>query len=133
MQNTIYVTLLEGTETLAPCQGRKISDGLYEIVNNPYLDLDDDATSIWEFFPGDIVSCENIEDRLIAFKLVESKFLNRKLYELIFLVIKSQGEVEAKELTQYQSEVRMLCDKNSVVKQKDHPVLKKWLQRTCVY
>lgn len=60
MSNTakIYVSLLdEGVEVWRPVQAEHLHDNAYRIVTQPY----DRATESWQFEPGDIVLCENVE------------------------------------------------------------------------
>lgn len=131
-EQTLYVRLLEGTETFVPCIGFRKSDLTYEIIENPYLDLDEDATSIWEFFPGDIVRCEKKElDILVAVELIESKMVNRKVYSLLYRIVFSLGELKSSDLVGYEAEYKMLCDGELDIRQKDHPIVAGWIQRNC--
>ena len=108
----IYVTLIEGTLVFVPLDARMVDVNTYEILHNPILQLESDATSIWEFFPGDIVTVgtrtigartgekrlfrkrrvETGTDIILAMELVSSTFPNRKLHQLIFLIVQSMGK-----------------------------------------
>ncbi len=62
----IYIRLLEGPEVLVPVEAELMENNNYKIVSNEILDIEEDATSIWKFFPGDIVKCVNRKGDLIA-------------------------------------------------------------------
>lgn len=67
MSNTvkIYVSLLDdGLEVWRPVQAEHLHDNVYRIATQPY----DRAAESWEYEPGDVVLCEDVEseDRLIV-------------------------------------------------------------------
>ncbi|MCP3659255.1 MAG: hypothetical protein GY830_02635 [Bacteroidetes bacterium] len=139
----IYIKMLEGIEVLIPVEAKLISKNLFEIIENRDIDLESDATSIYEFFPGDIVSCietnskEYFKDQkkdlnffFLANKLISSNFPNRKLYELIFIIVKRQGEVRIEELEEYKENIHKLCTDKSIF-QRNHPVIKAWIEENC--
>ena len=60
MSNTvnIYVSLLdEGVDVWRPVQAEHLHDNVYRITTQPY----DRTTESWEFEPGDVVLCEEVE------------------------------------------------------------------------
>ncbi len=126
----IYIRLLEGTETWVPVPAISYGNGIFEIKENQYLDLEEDATSIWEFLPGDTVECVEQDKRLVALKLVNSKFPNRKVYQLIFLIVKNIGKIKRYELLEFEDEIKQLCLNENII-QRQHPIVKKWLYENC--
>ena len=130
MIEQIYIRLLEGTQTYVPLKARRMPDGSYKILDNPYLQLEDDITSIWEFFPGDVVQCRKEDNDLIAYELLASSFKNRRLYQLIFSIVLNQGDLSLVELDTFKDDIVKLCRARNIP-QKDHPVVKKWLLSTC--
>lgn len=135
----IYVRLLEGTETFVPINAKHIDENLYEIVHNKYLQLEDDATSIWEFLPGDVVRCikkkdvfsplkESNNTILLATELISSTFPNRKLYKLIYMIVENLGNIEFSELKGFENEIKQLYD-NKDIFQRNHPIVKKWIEK----
>ncbi|HLR38293.1 MAG TPA: hypothetical protein VK084_09615 [Chitinophagaceae bacterium] len=140
---TIYIRMLEGVETFIPVKAKHLKGDLFEIINNEDLDLDleEDATSIYEFFPGDTVKCEiqsnyflpiqgKVETFLLASKLISSTFIDRKLYELIFLIVKNFGKVELDKLEHFADEIKRICYDKSIVQRK-HPVIQNWIKENC--
>lgn len=126
----IYIRLLEGTETWVPVPATRHGENIFEIKANQYLDLEEDVSSIWEFFPGDVVKCENREGDIIASELLKFTFPNRKVHQLIFTIVKSLGEVAVNQLPEFAEEIKKLClDKNII--QRQHPVVKSWLDKNC--
>ena len=107
-----------------------MSGGRYEIIDNPYLDLEGDISSIWEFFSKDIVRCIEKKGDLIACELMESTFPNRKIHDLIFNIVKNLGEIKLDELKGFYNEIKFLCANDKII-QKQHPVVKKWLKLNC--
>ena len=126
----IYIRLIEGTEALVPVPAISYGNDIYEIKENLYLNLEEDVTSIWEFFPGDIVKCIEQNKRLIAFKLMDSKFPNRKLYQLIYLIVKNVGKIKRCQLEEFENEIKQLC-LNKNIAQRQHPIVKEWLHENC--
>jgi hypothetical protein len=137
----VYVRMLEGVETFVPVVSRQIEGDKFEIISNNDLDLEEDATSIYEFFPGDVVECENKvdfylpvqqrkENFLLATRLISTVFPNRKLYQLIYLIVKSLGEIRIKELSEFEEEIKQLCSDIRII-QRNHPVVKSWLNANC--
>lgn len=129
-ERTIYIRLLEGTETLVPVTAISLDDNLFKIKENKYLDLKEDISSIWEFFPTDVVKCTKRDGNFVAFELVESTFSDRKIYQLIFLIVKSLGEITHSRLRGFESEIQRLC-KDKEIPQREHPIIKEWLVRNC--
>ena len=151
----IYTRMLEGVTNYVPCEALRIRDTTYEIISNKDIDLESDATCIWEFFPGDKVKamnkkeivfpfgggvfipadaseCEDCEEKtiLLATELISSTFPNRKLYQLIFLIVSSLGEISLDQLQGFENEIKRLCV-DSIIAQRRHPVIKKWLNKNC--
>lgn len=132
----IYVRLIDGVEVFVPVVARQLDEDVYEIMEIPSFDLDD-FSSIWQFFPGDVVRCEkkifhNKNFGLLANELISSTFPDRKLHELIFLIVYSQGKVAVENLQGFQKEIKQFCNshtvfqKNSVI-----PAIKDWVYRCC--
>lgn len=208
MEVNIYIRLLEGAEILVPVPAISHGNDIFEVKDNQYLDLEDDATSIWEFFPGDKVkvvekkeivppfgggvflaaneddpglshftqnrcklsqnaikktfngsffnssiciflakawkhittffkvrkSCECIDCELeertmpLATELISSTFPNRKLYQLIFLIVESLGKISLDQLQGFENELQRLCVDRTIT-QRRHPVIEKWLHK----
>ena len=126
----IYIRLLEGGETFVPVEAISLHNGTYEIVSNQDLELEDDATSIWEFFPGDIVKCVGREDYLLASELLKSTFPDRKIHELIFQIVNSVGKIKVDDLRDFKKEIKYLCTNDRII-QKQHPLVKNWLKSNC--
>ena len=133
--------MLEAVETYIPVTAKQIGDNVFEIVNNEAMDLDTDATCIYQFFPGDIVETKmennfslpiqkRKESILIAIRLINSTFPNRKLYQLIFIIVESLGEVEKSKLKGYEEEIDQLCINKNIF-QRNHPVVRNWLIKNC--
>jgi len=138
---TIYIRMLEGVETFIPVIAKPIDDDIFEIISNEDMDLEEDATCIYEFFPGDTVRCEVMQDYflpvqkrketfMLSVELINSTFPNRKVYQLIFLIVKSLGKITRNQLQEFDDEIKFLYSNNSIV-QKRHPVVKKWLENNC--
>ena len=122
-----------------PCKAIQISEDSYQIIENEDIDLDNDPTSIWEFFPGDIVKCRlkddlqsSTEEILVAEDLItlSPSWPNRKVYQLIFLIVGSLGNIKITELDNFKDEIKELCNNKSII-QRNHPIVKKWLQYYC--
>ena len=126
----IYIRLLEGPETLVPISARLLEGNTFEILDNPYLDLDEDVTSIWEFFPGDIVSCEKRGNDLRAKELLSSTFPDRRLYQIIFLIVSTLGNASVEDLKDFETEIGRLCTDSKIL-QRNHPVVQRWLLQNC--
>jgi hypothetical protein len=127
---TVYIRLLEGPETWVPVSAILHGDNIFEIKENQYLDLEEDISSIWEFFPGDVVKCIKRDGDLIATELVESTFSDRKVYQLIFLIVYNLGEITREQLKGFEDEIKRLCSDSRIV-QRQHPVVKDWLEKHC--
>lgn len=136
---TIYIRMLEGVETFIPVNAKFVGDNVFEIISNKYMNLEEDATCIYEFFPSDVVRCEvkrdfflpiqkRKETFLLATKLLSSTFPNRKVYQLIFLIVKSLGEINRNQLQGFEDEIRRLYFDKSIL-QRQHPLVKKWLEK----
>jgi hypothetical protein len=133
MNNTkriIYIRLLEGVENKVPCEAEHIHSDVYKIIRNRYLDLQEDVTSIWEFFPGDIVKCKRDEDKFIAKELLSSQFPDRKLHQLIFLVVESLGKIKFEDLIEFEDEIEQINKRSDIIQLK-HPVVQSWIKRHC--
>ena len=130
ISKTIYIRLLEGPETWVPVPAISQGDDIFEIKENQYLDLEEDISSIWEFFPGDVVQCIKRDGKLIASELVKATFPNRKVYQLVFLIVRSLGEITPNQLQEYRDEIKFLCFDSSII-QRQHPVVKNWCARHC--
>lgn len=126
--DNIFIRLLEGTETFVPVEAKHLGSNIFEITKNSDLDLEEDVTSIWEFFPGDVVSCEKREDIRVATELLRSTFPNRRLYELIFQIVESFGRISLEELSDYRIELQELTN-NTSISQRKHPVVREWIER----
>ena len=125
--NQIYIRLLEGVEVLVPVKATLIESSLFRITENQYLDFEDE-TSIWEFFPDDVVECEFVNDIWIARKLVESSIPDRELYQLIFHIVDRFGNVEIDESNQIKDTINELHRRDDII-QKQHPVVENWLEK----
>lgn len=125
--NEIYIRLIDGTECLVPVKAALIEPNLFKITDNQYIDFED-ATSIWEFFPDDVVECEFTNDIWIARKLVESSIPDRELYQLIFRIVDRFGNVEIDESIQIKDTINELVRRDDII-QKQHPVVKNWLEK----
>ena len=128
MEANIYIKLLEGAEILVPVPAISHGNDIFEVKGNQYLDLEDDATSIWEFFPGDMVKCLKPNKSWIASELLGSTFPNRKLYQLIFLIVESLGKISLDQLQGFENELQRLCVDRTIT-QRQHPVIEKWLHK----
>ena len=137
----IYIRMLEGVETFIPVDAMPISDNVFEIISNEDMDLEEDATCIYEFFPGDVVmsvvKCEMLRDFsnpmqkrkktfTLAVELISSTFPNRKLYQLIYMIVRSLGKITQNQLQGFEDEIRQLCFDSSIA-QRRHPVIEKWI------
>lgn len=154
-RETIYVTMLEGTTNYVPCRALANSDGTYLILENYDLDLEEDATRIWQFFPGDTVRCKTVTETvfefgggvlipvdpteekgcierriLLATQLVNSTFPERNLHELVFRIVKNLGELKREDWEEYKSEIAHLCSED-LIAQRRHPVVKRWIEKHC--
>jgi hypothetical protein len=129
-RNTIYIRLLEGGDTLVPCYGNILDETRCEILENNLLDLQNDATSIWEFFPGDIAKYEVQNGRVVAKKLISSSFPNRKLHQFIFHLVDNFGKTTANDKELFQEEISKLCA-DTILNQRYHPIVEKWLRENC--
>ncbi len=130
-QTLIYVRLLEGGEAIVPCLGRHVENETYEIYANEHLDLENDATSIWEFFPGDIVLCERKGDILLAKELVSSSVPNRKVHQFIFQLVSSLGNINPTDKDKYRDEIKSLSTETKI-NQRYHPIVNEWLRENTV-
>jgi len=134
----IYVRLIDGIEVFVPVVAKLLDGDLFEIMEIPSFDLND-FTSIWEFFPGDVVRCETKtfsdgSSGLLANELISSTFPDRKFQELIFLIVYSQGKVKIENLHGFEKEIKQFCNlhatfqKNSVI-----PAIKEWVSKSCEF
>ena len=111
---TIYIRMLEGVETLIPVEAKYVEGDIFEIIHNKDMNLEDDVTSIYEFFPGDRVVCKRENDLIIAETLIKSTFKNRNLHQLIFEIVKSLGNLDQSHIIQYENEIFYL-NENTVL------------------
>ncbi len=125
--NQIYIRLIDGVEVLVPVKAISLESNLFRIIENQDLDFEDE-TSIWEFFPDDVVECEFTSDIWIARKLVESSIPDRELYQLIFHIVDRLGNVEIDESSQIKDTIDELYRRDDII-QKQHPVMKNWLEK----
>jgi hypothetical protein len=134
---TIYIRMIDGVETLIPVNAKPIDNNIYEIIDNEDMHLDEDATCIYEFFPKDIVRCEIKQNSfftikkkeclfILAYELISSTFPNRRIHQLIFLIVKNLGKITFNQLQEFSHEIKYLYSNNDII-QKQHPVVKKWL------
>ncbi len=130
MKRTIYIRLLEGIETWVPVLAYRKNDFIYEITENKFLDMDEDAASIWEFFPGDTVKCINDNGELRAIELIASIMPDRGIYDLVFNIVEHLGTLSPEESIKYKKEIIKLCAMPHTPF-KQHPIIKKWLKENC--
>ena len=120
----IYVHGIEWTDFYAPCQAKHCEKDIYTILENDSWDLHD-YTTIWEFFPGDIVKCKKKGNDLYAVERLGSIFPNRKFHELVFHIVASHGDSKKEQLLWYEQEIKMLHD--GFLQKTQHPDIKKWV------
>jgi hypothetical protein len=134
---TIYIRMIDGIETFIPVQSKQIDNNIYEIIYNEDMNLDEDPTCIYEFFPKDIVRCKIKQNYLFSIKekgrtfilasdLISSTFPNRRIYQLIFLIVKNVGKITFNQLQEFENEIKYLYSNNDII-QKQHPIVNKWL------
>lgn len=130
-ETEIYIKLLEGGSVLVPVKARQITDEIFLITKNDFWD-DEDFSSIWEFFPGDLVRVIKKDDHLEADGLVEySKSIpERRLRELVFLLVNSMGKIPFAKLVDMKAEITALCKEDKLHQQK-HPIIKNWIVKNC--
>jgi len=126
----VYIKLLEGTESWVPVPAIRRGDNIFEILENRYLDLNGDISSIWEFFPGDTVRCARQGNDLMALELINSIFPKRKMHQLVFWIVRSLGEITLSEMRGFEYELNHLCSDTAIV-QKRHPIVMNWLNKNC--
>jgi len=124
---TIYVRLIDGTLAFVPVEARQLDEQKFEITANQFLDLEDDNTSLWEFFPGDIVESKLQSNLIIAERLLESSFPNRDFHALLFRLVDSKGELNEVETATFQEQIKVLLERKSPVSQSEHPLIEKWI------
>ena len=132
----IYVRMLDAVTTYVPCEALRLGPDIYEITKNEDIDLENDATEMWEFFPGDQVRTrmhtteQSKVTILLASQLISSTFPKRKLYQLLFLIVSNRGVLSVDQLQGFEKEVKQLCS-DSTILQSRHPVIAKWLADNC--
>jgi len=126
----VFIRLIEGVETLVPVESKALDDNIFEIVSNSLLDLEEDVTSIWEFYPGDIVRCEKTKGVWVAKELISSSFKNRKMYQLIFKIVYTAGNIDVRQLQEFKDEIFKLCNDGDFP-QNRHPIVQEWLKKNC--
>lgn len=152
----VYITMLEGTTNYVPCRALKNLEDTFIILENEDIDLDEDATCIWQFLPGDIVRCKLVKECffefgggvlipvsqdesvgcvekeiLLATELIDSSFPKRKLYSLLFAIVKSLGNLDPVQVEHYRDEILVLCADMHVV-QRHHPIVSRWIRANCI-
>lgn len=125
MESKIYVKLIEGVEVKVPVKAVQLEDSTYKIIEIEEYD-EKDWTAVWEFLPGDIVKCSSESYGILARSLVDSNHPNRKLYQLMFVILESGGEIKLDELGELRKEVDELCVTTKIL-QKKHPGVARWL------
>lgn len=125
----VFVRLLEGTEIVVPCQALHIQKDIFEILKNNSLDMED-KTSIWQFFPGDLVKCEMRNGLYFAKELLSSTFPDREIHHLIFMLVESLGQIEYEYLKKYTSALKDLCVRKDIL-QLEHPIVLNWRRNNC--
>ena len=126
----IYVELIEGTKSLVPLPAETTDEGYYRILENPYLDLLNDVTSIWKFFPGDVVKCDLQDDMLVATELISSSFPDRRLHQLAYLIVEGGEDTLLNEQSGSGGEIEILCSRLNKA-QPEHQALKAWAAKNC--
>jgi len=127
---TVYIRVIDGTETYIPSIAKLIKEDTYEIVKIESFDIQNDNTSIWEYFPGDEVGCisksfsDNAEKSLVATRLLNSSFPGRKIYQLVFDIIQNSGYINPCE---YGTEIKII-GQTDFEYGKPYPALQKWLK-----
>lgn len=124
---TIYIRLIDGTSALVPVEARQLDEQIFQITDNDYLDLENDDTSLWEFFPGDVVKCKFQDDLIVAEQLLESSFPHRNFHAVLFRILESDGKLSDAEIAKFQQEIKVLLERKSPVSQSNHPLIKKWI------
>ena len=124
---TIYIRLLDGTSVLVPVEARQLDEQTFQITDNDYLDLENDDTSLWEFFPNDVVKCKSQDDLIIAEQLLESSFPHRNFHAILFRILDSNGMLSEVETAKFQQEIKVLLERKSPVSQSKHPLIEKWI------
>lgn len=127
---TIYVRLIDGSSALVPIEAEQFDEMTFQITTNESLDLENDDTSLWEFFPGDIVECKVQNNLIVAEKLLESSFPNRDFHALLFRVVDSGGELSESEAALFREQIKMLQEGKSPVSQSQHPFVRKWVKES---
>lgn len=89
-EHTIYVRLIDGTDCLAPLAARENPDGTFCLSANPDFDTDD-ASTLYEFLPGDVIRVESrmLADagcQLVATELVRSSMEDRNYWAVLFCI-----------------------------------------------
>lgn len=125
----IFVAVLSGTIALVPVGAKRIEGNRFEIIENESLDLKNQF-DVWEFFPGDVVWCEEIsrenkENVLLATRLVSSTFPDRALHQLIYSIVSHMGDITREELGILAPEIPKL--RGYVNETNCHPLLRKWM------
>jgi hypothetical protein len=124
---TIYIRLIDGTSVLVPVEARQLGEQIFQITDNDYLDLENDDTNLWEFFPGDVVNCKFQDDLIVAEQLLESSFPHRNFHAVLFRILDSDGKLNEVETVRFQQEIKILLERKSLVSQSEHPLIKKWI------
>jgi len=126
----IYIPLLDGTKILVPVSAELLQNEQFKILDIPELDIENDSTSIWGYFPGDIVKCMEIDKSLVATELLNYSFPNRKLHLLLYAIVESNGVLDVGAIKEYSDEIRIICKKASFP-QLNHPIIKQWMVQHC--
>ena len=107
----IYISAIEGVESHAPVNAKRLTSGDYQIAEDGYFDFTD-FTLLPEFIPGDIVSVERRGKELFATKLISPSLSPEKKYiELRRRIILEELPVSQEIITKYATEInRLLVD-----------------------
>lgn len=123
---TIYIRLIDGTLTFVLVEARRLDELTFQITANKFLDLENDDTSLWEYFPGDVVECKIKDTLILAEKLLKSNFPDRNFHALLFRIVDSDGKLSEAEIVTFQEQIEILLERKSPVSQSEHPLVEKW-------
>jgi hypothetical protein len=76
-----------------------------------------------------VVVCEKRDDMFIANSLKSSTFPNRRMHQLIYEIVHNLGNIEPKQLIDYKEEIQVLNRSEAAIQQKQHPIVKSWLNK----
>ena len=113
---TIYVALIEGVKSFVPVEAKEITSKVYIITYSRLFDPNDNS-SVFQFIPGDKVSCRietkkdckgSEEQILVADSLIESSALNRNLQMIKFIIVDQNGVLSHEQMNHYNKELVVL-------------------------